>query len=246
MSRIKPFYELKFPVSSVKRVELLSCLAPLLEADSHGQSGRYDIFSQYYDTPDKQFYQDKVNGEYSKTKIRLRYYRSDNKVGWHFPCLEIKQRRGNLVTKHRYGLNPDEAADVLSANPGFNLSETILARCKDPELRSFFAGKILIPAVAVYYKRSAFHVRGIEGLRLTFDLEIAGLMPGGLGRAGDAASAILAMRQHAPEIFEIKSYGRPPEAILNRLVDLGVVQQSFSKYAHAIQALHTQGLLRLP
>lgn len=245
MSRIKPFYEQKYPVSCRQRFELMKVLEPVLVADRHGQNGNYEIFSQYFDTPDLQFYQDKLNGEFIKTKVRLRFYRSDEQTGWHFPCMEIKRRRGNLVSKHRFQLDLEPAKGILADRTACDVRELILTRCRDEEIRSFFAGKMLIPAVSVYYRRSAFQFRGIDGLRLTFDSGIAGLPAGRIFGAGDAVKGSH-VQQRSADIFEIKSYARPPESILNRLVDLGVSQQSFSKYAYALQALNAQGLLKLP
>lgn len=238
MSRIKPYYEEKFPVSSRQRLELLQELAPVIITDSHGQNGNYQIFSQYFDTPDLQFFQDKVNGEFLKTKVRLRFYRSYEQPIWHFPCLEIKQRRGNIVSKHRFKLDLKLADSILRADRSFDLRELILASCQDAEIRSSLGNKVLVPAVAVFYRRAAFHVRGLEGLRLTFDREIAGLTYGRLCDADGVLTLARAQHQRSSEIFEIKSYARPPAFIVERLAALGAVQQSFSKYAFALQSLN--------
>ena len=232
MTRIRPFHELKFPVSGGQRLALQNLVQNLAVPDRHGSDGCYDIFSQYYDSHDLRFFHDKINGEYLKTIVRLRLYRDDNRHEWHSPGLEVKQRRGHLVSKFRLALDRHEAESLFGESPP-DVAGLILANCHDSSIRDAVAGMRLVPVVSVHYTRAAWHFCGIDGLRLTFDSGVKHLSA---GRLPEESLPDLPLCASSPgSIFEIKSYVLPPQAVLEKLTELGVRQQSFSKYAWAIQ-----------
>lgn len=232
MTRIRPFYELKFPVSAWQHAALQKLVNGLSEPDRNGCDGRYEIFSQYYDSHDLRFLREKINGEYSKTKVRLRLYRDEKRREWHSPGLEVKQRRGNLVTKFRYNLENSRSINFLSGS-ATDLRDLILSNCHDTCVRNAIAGIQLIPAVSLHYTRTARQFCGIGGMRLTFDTRVNSLPAGRL--PVDSLPELPACSSSPGGIFEIKSYVLPPRALVEKLIELGIRQQSFSKYAWAMQ-----------
>jgi len=65
------------------------------------------VSSIYYDTPSLALYDEKRNGDFLKSKVRLRWY-ADEKAqqnGMDIPCyLEIKRKYGSICIKERLEL----------------------------------------------------------------------------------------------------------------------------------------------
>ncbi len=232
MTRIRPFHELKFPVSAGQSAVLQKLVQGLAVPDRNGFNGCYEIFSQYYDSHDYRFFRDKINGEYIKTKLRLRLYRDEKRREWHSPGLEVKQRRGSLVTKFRLDLESGQGKDCFGESSP-DIRGLILSNCHDSCIRDAIANVQLIPVVSLHYKRAAWQFCGIDGMRLTFDTRVSSLPAGRLPL--DSLPELPACSISPGGIFEIKSYVLPPQTIIEKLVQLGIRQQSFSKYAWALQ-----------
>lgn len=232
MTRIRPFHELKFPVSAGQLVVLQQLVQGLAMPDRNGCNGCYEVFSQYYDSHDFRFFHDKINGEYIKTKVRLRLYRDDNRREWHSPGLEVKQRRGNLVTKFRLNLENTQGINFLSGSAP-DLRDLILSNSHDTCIRDALVSIQLVPAVSLHYTRTAWQFCGIDGMRLTFDTRVNSLPAGMLPL--NSLPELPVCSSSPGGIFEIKSYVPPPQAVIEKLIKLGIRQQSFSKYAWAMQ-----------
>lgn len=237
MARIKPYFESKYLPEVAQAYELLQLLKPLTRADSHGENGSYEILSVYYDTPALDFFNDKIHGLHDKVKVRLRFYRNSRNPEWQDACVEIKQRNGNLVTKHRVQLDFGFSAAHCLSNPEFSIRELMLQTLSDARILGQMAGKILVPAVMVYYKRRAFQFTGLEGLRFTLDTEIAGMKPSSSVFAKDFNFSNHSAINQIRNVFEIKSYATPPASILGQLEKREIQQQSFSKYSTSLQRI---------
>ncbi len=232
MTRVRPFHELKFPVSARQHAVLQKLVQGLAVPDRNGCNGCYEVFSQYYDSHDFRFFHDKVNGEYIKTKVRLRLYRDENRREWHSPGLEVKQRRGSLVTKFRLNLDSSQGDDCFGESSP-DIRDLILANCHDSCIRDALASIQLIPVVSLHYTRTAWQFCGIDGLRLTFDTRVSSLPAGRLPL--NSLPELPVCSSSPGGIFEIKSYVLPPQAVIEKLIELDIRQQSFSKYAWALQ-----------
>jgi hypothetical protein len=66
------------------------------------------VSSIYFDTPDFAFYREKLNGDYLRWKVRLRWYlasRSADRAADPVACfLEVKRKEGSVTSKHRIAL----------------------------------------------------------------------------------------------------------------------------------------------
>lgn len=237
MARIKPYFEDKYLPETAQIYELLNLLKPLTSADSHGESGNYEILSIYYDTPALDFFNDKIHGLNNKVKVRLRFYRNFAQPQWHNACIEIKERNGNLVTKHRVELKQTLHSGHYLTDPDFSIREQMLQTLKDAHIAGQMAGKVLVPAIMVYYKRKALQFTGIDGLRFTLDSEIAGLRPSASVFSQDFNFSHHSAISQTHNVFEIKAYATPPASILGQLETRGIRQQSFSKYSTSLQTL---------
>ncbi len=220
MSRIKPYYELKFLTTLKQAIELERIIGRFCVPDQNGVDGFYDILSIYFDTPDLKFYHDKINGEFNKKKVRLRAYRA-GKGNWHSFALEQKRRSGNLVSKSRKNLSLP------------NLKNFTENRDLNESLKQFAA--LLQPVTTVFYRRKAWISPENFGLRFTFDHEFASFSPQLLNNFADVDLPTLAILHNQPIIFEIKSYTGIPQSLWQSLRNLQIEQISYSKYATAVQ-----------
>ena len=209
---------------------LKGILKPLCVPDKNGVNGNYEILSLYFDTPDLQFYRDKVEGVFTREKIRLRFYRNNLRSEWHDPTLELKKKSGVFTSKQRKIMQDFEITNLPASNS---------------LIREFNQKKrILKPAALVFYRRQAYFVKGMEGLRVTFDSSFAALPASRFQFAQDFNFLETAQFQRLPQVFEIKSYTGVPESILQLPERVKAFQTSFSKYATAIN-LHSHNNFNL-
>ena len=97
--------EKKYAVNIADGAVLRRHLEPVMHADAHNGPQGYGIRSLYFDTPDDQDFQDKIDGLELRRKIRLRTYspRSD------FAMLEMKQKEGPYQRKRSLRLSREDA-----------------------------------------------------------------------------------------------------------------------------------------
>ena len=188
---------------------------------------RGPIISLYYDTPSFDFYHEARNGDYLKTKVRLRWYQNafssaDQAVDCFF---EIKRKRGALRHKQRQAVTLPArclGGDLFSAAQVVDLPrETGGFGC--------FNRGIVIPMMVVEYQRCRY-VDAQSGARIALDFTI------GCERVNASYVAGMIPFESMFGVLEVKSRGaelpeflRPMRRYLNR--------QSFSKYALCCQRL---------
>ena len=230
MARVKPYFELKYLIDNSQAFALKALLQPLCQPDRNGKDGSYEVLSLYYDTPNLQFHRDKIEGVFSRKKVRLRLYRNDLNKQWQDPTFEIKCKKGVFTSKQRKQL-----ADLTLSN--LHASNSLAQELSEHP-------QILIPSALIFYKRQAFFCKGIEGLRLTFDSCFSAIPTSRFQFAQDFNFYQSALLQKLPQIFEIKSYTGVPESLLQLPEKVKAYQTSFSKYATAIN-LQKQRLFSL-
>src|SRR5688500_6376039 len=105
-------YELKYLLRREQVKPLVTELSQTLRLDAHANPlGVYPITSLYYDTPDYKGYWDKLDGQRSRRKVRVRVY-GDRTITEETPAfLEVKQRINKLMRKRRVSLPYGDAVD---------------------------------------------------------------------------------------------------------------------------------------
>lgn len=219
MARKKSYFEFKYLIDSWQCCELKKRLEKGCCPDKNGVLGRYEVLSLYFDSFSRRDFAEKISGEFNRRKTRLRFYRSENQRLWHSPGLESKSRNGIEVLKQRIELERLPAEKILSCG---SFRENLLLQ-----------GHSQIPATIVQYQRQAFNFNGIDGLRITFDHAITGFSPVFFPHINELDFQQQALMQRLPQVLEIKSYCSIPDSILHLLVELGITQSSYSKYAEA-------------
>ena len=180
------------------------------------------VSSIYYDTPDLALLDEKLDSDFVKTKVRLRWY-SDLDTGRPGPeaWLELKRRLGPTRTKlrKRTGRSGAWAAEEPLDSPELLHLLGLLGRADGLPRR-------LRPVLEVRYARHRF-VDPESGSRVCLDHEIR-VPRTARARLGTAASGALRVA-----VVELKFPGHAQPALLRTLGALGCRPSSFSKYAAA-------------
>jgi hypothetical protein len=226
--------ETKYVFVEAERDLLLAWLRSRLHPDRQYPFGR--IVTIYYDTPSLDLYYQKRNGDYLKTKVRLRWYdtadvsrdadRASGPFPSDLPCfLEVKEKVGSVRGKRRLSLRlPAEAlrGDAIR-------SPAVLHAPRRLAELSFRPPGLLVPILEVRYDRFRF-VDPESGTRVALDSGIRCTRANGQYIGGappvDVRVGVLELKGHA---------GEAPPALTH--LGLRVVKESFSKYARCCDAL---------
>lgn len=174
----------------------------------------------YYDTPNLELLSQKINSDYLKTKVRLRWYSPE--LGSASAFLEVKSRVGALRHKVRVEtpLTAGRAAGLSLEDP--SLIEVL--RLAAPLGVSI--PPRLIPALLLRYERVRF-IEPVSGSRISVDAGIEAVR-------GNPRLVGNAFQQRLPHaVVEIKGAGDDLPRALRPLINLGARRASFSKYGAA-------------
>ena len=157
--------EKKYALNLADGVALGGQLGAVMHADAHNGAQGYTIRSLYFDTPDDQDFQDKIDGLELRRKIRLRTYspRSD------FAMLEMKQKEGPYQRKRSLRLSREDARRLCRGD------YRSLQSYDDPfaaECYGLMHCRCYRPRAIVVYRRQAFVARE-NHIRVTLDSQIA-------------------------------------------------------------------------
>ncbi len=187
------------------------------------------ISSIYYDTPKLDSYFEKSNGDFLKTKVRLRWY--DNappQDGKQTAFLELKFKIGGGRQKARRSLTVDaswlRSADLQDEKFRVLLYEQ-LTNLEEPLSSNLF------PTFRLYYERRRF-ICPVSLARVCLDTAI------GYDRVNTDLFASVAPGHLDYAILEIKDVGAGAETPwLEEIHRAGFYNQNFSKYAQCIAGL---------
>ena len=185
------------------------------------------VSSIYYDTREWDSLGEKLNSDYLKTKVRLRWYREEPGADAAAPAFaEVKWRIGSRRAKVR--IPTSFTADVLDALPLEDpalLDLPRLIRAHGVPLT-----KAIFPVFVVRYTRHRY-LEGTSGARVCLDHSIS----------APRTNRLMIPWTNPVElntgVFEVKSPSRELPAVLHRLVDLGCRMSSYSKYSACYQQL---------
>jgi hypothetical protein len=200
-------YEIKFTGLARRADEMEALLRAHCPPD--GAHPENVVHSVYYDTHGLAAYGEKADGQYVKTKLRLRWYEPFGGAAW----LEIKAKRGSLGAKHRKRI-------ACSAPPPRD--SAALAQVAREHL-----GVALQPTIWLAYRRLRFVAPdGSARVSLDRDIRVVWASPAlpRRERPGALATFVVEVKGDAPE----------PSASLLGLVGRCARRGAFSKYAACV------------
>lgn len=224
--------ETKFLISTSQKIYFEQWLRALFKTDAHGVEGRYPVLSRYFDTPNLEFFYQKIEGEYFHVKLRARRYSQSLLEGSPL-FLESKIKQNIAQTKIRI---------VDHENKGYLLDPTRWHESMDRDREYFLEWRSrhrLTPTVHVFYHREAFELEDPEQgkIRINFDTDLTPLFPFEMRVTEDLAHA-RALLEPGEVLMEIKHAGGDlPPMIAAECQALGVSQTTYSKYANCLLAL---------
>ena len=219
--------ERKFVASASQATFTREWLSHFCLPDPEFPYGR--ISNIYFDTPTLDAYFEKSNGDFLKTKIRLRWYdNAESKDGKTQAFLEMKFKIGGGRQKARTQVSldsqwlrtaelQDEAFSTLLAEQMQNLGEPLSAN--------------LVPTFRLYYERRRF-ICPVSLASVCLDTAI------GYDRVNTNLFASVAPGHLDYAILEIKDAENSAETPwLEEIHRAGFINQNFSKYGQCIAAL---------
>jgi hypothetical protein len=217
--------ELKFVLPAARGVLARSVLEAVCRPDVEYPAATLSTI--YFDTLDLRFLGEKVDSDYLKTKVRLRWYApigGQDDLARAF--LEIKMRVGDRRQKARLrtALTARTLREMSFDSPEFE-DVLELARPLGIPLPAR-----LLPVLLIRYDRYRF-VEPVSSSRISVDMNIGA--PRGHHRlVRDAAPVTL---RHA--VLEVKGAGTELPRVLHPLIRMGARRGSSSKYAAAAFAM---------
>lgn len=167
-------FELKYYLPLDKAQKFRDDISNYLEADSYGDdSGNYAVTSLYYDSPQHDFYWEKMEGIKFRRKLRIRYYESQEQLDDDSEVfIEIKQRLDKVTQKRRLVLALKDALNLAGFQDQI-ADLSIEDKAVAEEIRTMGWQYSLKPATIVSYFRQAFVGTDYDlGLRVTFDTNL--------------------------------------------------------------------------
>jgi hypothetical protein len=187
------------------------------------------VSSIYYDTRDWHFLREKINSDYLKTKVRVRWYAdiTSNKPE-EYSFIELKQKIG--ATRRKIRLESDLSGRWLSTvnldnQRLLDIPLTLRTKVQDIPMH-------MHPVFQISYKRWRF-IESVTGTRLCIDQDIC--VPK-VNHLIIPNTTPLCLRN---AVFELKGQIRELPHSLQPLTILGCRKQSFSKYMHCYQQITT-------
>jgi hypothetical protein len=230
--------ELKFIVHhSVRRLLLERWRPYLVRAAFTDANAVSPVLSLYYDSPHLVFYYDKQDGVELRNKVRLRTYDLEFRPG-RLAVLEIKQRLGERVRKHRQAI-PVFRREYF--DPERWPIEDWLMRSRFLDL---YERHRLRPAAQVFYQREAYEGAVERDVRVTFDTLVTGLHPEERLTRDLLFHRSRRLLPDTLAILEVKCTRGIPGWVHRGIAAAELQQQTIPKYVTAVEVLGLPELWR--
>ena len=227
--------EYKYLVPNTMLETIRAATMPYMRPDAFGEGdgqSEYTVRSLYYDTPDFDCYLEKIDGVEKRQKYRIRGYGEPRENS--IVVLEIKMKRGNLVSKHRAPLLHSDLPAFMSMP---DIEQRIVSMRGFPDAhgcaRRFmfhYYRYRLRPAVLVVYDREAYFGRFDQTLRITFDKRVRGGLSTSLADLYQERDLTLPIPRRF--VFEVKFFrGALPAWVASLIQQYSLQRMAVSKYS---------------
>ncbi len=226
---------MKFLVTHEQREKLMLHLAPYLRADENaGEGAFYPIVNLYYDNAARDCYWEKIRGEKSRRKLRVRVYGSLDGALPPTSFVEVKHKCEGRGVKRRARMPLDSALTVAS---GQNIDSPLNPADRKivEEVHRLVHERRFLPCCAMRYDRQAFADRDPESdLRITFDTGIAFRFDN-LTPVPDDRNFTQYLYDADQAVMELKVTGAVPYWLARMLGEHDCILRSHSKYCNALE-----------
>lgn len=228
--------EFKFLLPAEEGETFREFIATQIPVD-RGAEGGYPVISEYFDTPDRHSYWQKVWGVGNRRRVRARVYgRADGDIP---PAafIEIKHKSDDVGVKRRASLPIESLPELSEGRIPADLLRPERSRADRhvvQELRDLIVDGGARPVVQVRYDRMAYD-SGREGtIRVTFDtglrcrFDLKKLIP-------DDRDFPLPVVDREIAVVEVKTIGPVPIWLRKAAGQFQLQSQSMSKYCNSLE-----------
>ncbi|MEX0719791.1 MAG: polyphosphate polymerase domain-containing protein [Balneolaceae bacterium] len=237
-------FELKYIISEQKAQSMRYFVQNYLTIDAYGATQprrSYPVHSLYLDSPSFQTYQDTINGNRNRYKLRVRHYEGDKKGS---VFLEMKRRYDRVISKKRAEIPREHLEDIMY---GHLPTMDHLVQKTDKQLDSLRYICRLInmlnakPQVHVAYYREAYELENSNSVRITFDRDVRTEYVKNLRLSTDLAKPISVFRNNV--ILELKFTNRYPHWMNEMIQIFELRRESAAKYVDGLNRMNHQNTL---
>jgi hypothetical protein len=221
-------FEYKYRLSIQQYHQLKTALRPYISPDKYTSNqfqNRYIVRSLYFDSTDLHAFQEKINGDCDRTKLRIRTYTATEKPDSEIR-VEMKARKGISVEKRNTFVTVDDYQWFMKNKQWPANSNPVLV-----EFERYLHLKHLKPQILIEYFREGFFVNTQRGLRLTFDHNVKSAAATTLF---PAKPFFYALHRNAV-VFEIKCDKSQPNWLFRLIKQNNLSIAANSKFAQGIQ-----------
>jgi hypothetical protein len=228
-------FEMKFLIPREKRATLMPHLLPCLRADENaGEGAFYPIVNLYYDNAARDCYWEKIRGERSRRKLRVRVYGSLDGSLPPTSFVEVKHKCEGRGVKRRARM-PLEKALAVAAGERVHLPLNQADQKIVEEVHKLVHERGFQPCCCMRYDRQAFADRDSDSdLRITFDTGIAFRFDD-LTPVPDDRNFTQFLHATEQSVMELKVTGAVPYWLARMLGEHGCILQSHSKYCNVME-----------
>ncbi len=168
-------FEHKYKINEDVALSIRDFLSSYLDLDSYGATQpnlSYPVHSIYLDSPGMTTYQETVNGDRNRYKLRIRFYENTGEAPVYF---EIKRRYDRVIAKKRVIVHRRAAMDLTR---GFLPEPSCLVDPSAEQMDALLDFIRLVnllraePKVHVAYLREAWIADGANKIRVTIDRNV--------------------------------------------------------------------------
>jgi hypothetical protein len=235
-------YEFKYIVNRNFLEPIREMIKPFVDLDHFSEAegnNHYTVRSIYFDTPNFDYYFEKIEGIKNRKKIRLRGYNHGDYLST--VVLEIKRKFNIPIVKYRASLPFGEAVEMFKTTSinGFSLLNQGNGHFYENANRFFYQvySKNLRPVVLVVYEREAFFSKFDESVRITLDKGLRGLAYPAVENLFKEDNLQSALSNEF--IIEVKFNRKFPMWLAPILSRYGLKSKSASKYTITMDAVKT-------
>lgn len=211
-------HEWKYPITMADVEVLRRKLCHLMKPDPHAIDGQYLIRSLYFDNFDDKALTEKLDGDYARSKFRIRIYNGSDS----FIALEKKSKTGDLTQKHSARLKRSQYEQIMRGDIQWMRDD---GRAVLAELYYRMTAENMRPKTIVEYTRYPF-IYEPGNVRVTLDHHIrTGVFSVDLFGSQKLAPS------SAPHVLEVKYDNFLPDVIAGLVNYVGRGRASVSKYA---------------
>ncbi|REL38345.1 VTC domain-containing protein [Rhodohalobacter sp. SW132] len=228
-------FEIKFRVHEYKALEIRHFVERYLAIDPFGATQpdlSYPVHSLYIDSQSMKTYQDTINGNRNRYKLRIRYYENGPDAPVFF---EIKRRFDKVIAKKRAKVKRRYVQELLTGQMPI-MEHLIKQTPKELEALEHFCFLVnqihARPKIHVAYRREAYELEDNNSVRVTFDRDVRTKQERGYSLATEMKDGADVFGNKV--ILELKFTNRFPDWFRELTQRFDLRQDSAAKYVDGI------------